>query len=154
MVKSTNQTEAEAETKTNDELISDLNYVSCTFNRDVLFSLVIMNDEEEAVALKQWNKLGNLTATDVSENYGDSVQAWYYYSNQNAVLMMANNEWRDHHQIEEILVIMTKRDLEPSSMFVSALLGWSIDYDYIMTNQIMFTFRRENGYMFNNSTDE
>lgn len=154
MVKSTNQTEAEAETKTNDELISDLNYVSCTFNRDVLFSLVIMNDEEEAVALKQWNKLGNLTATDVSENYGDSVQAWYYYSNQNAVLMMANNEWRDHHQIEEILVIMTKGDLEPSSIFVSALLGWSIDYDYIMTNQIMFTFRRENGYMFNNSTDE
>ena len=154
MVKSTNQTEAQAETKTNDELISDLNYVPCTFNRDVLFSFVIMSDEEEAVALKEWNKLGNLTATEVSENYGDSVQAWYYYSNQNAVLMMANNEWRDHHQIEEILVIMTKRDLEPSSIFVSMLLGWSIDYDYIMTNQIMFTFRRENGYMFNNSTDE
>ena len=68
--------------------------------------------------------------------------------------MMANNEWRDHHQIEEILVIMARRDLEPSSIFVSVLLGWSIDYDYIMTNQIMFTFRRENGYMFNNSTDE
>ena len=47
---------------------------------------------------------------------------------------MANNEWRDHHQIEEILVIMAKRDLEPSSIFVSVLLGWSIDYDYIMTN--------------------
>ena len=113
-----------------------------------------MSDEEEAFALKERNKQGNLTASEVSESYTDSVQAWYYYSNQNAVLMMANNEWRDHHRIEEALVIMAKRDLEPSSIFVSVLLGWSIDYDYIMTNQIMFTFRRESGYMFNNSTDE
>ena len=81
MVKSTNQTEAEAETKTNDELITDLNYVPCTFNRDVLFSFIIMNDEEEASALKERNKQGNLTATEVSETYADSVQAWYYYSN-------------------------------------------------------------------------
>ena len=68
--------------------------------------------------------------------------------------MMANNEWRDHHDIEELLVIISQSDLEPWDIIRHAFMGWSIDYDYIMTNQIMFTFRRENGYMFNNSTDE
>lgn len=67
---------------------------------------------------------------------------------------MANSEWRERHNIDEKLVLIAKSDLDPSSNVVSLLMGWSIDYDFIMVNQVMFTFRRENGYMVNNSTSE
>ena len=51
-------------------------------------------------------------------------------------------------------MILAPSDLQPPSIFMTLFLGWSLDYDYIMTNQVMFTFRRENGYMFNNQTSE
>ena len=81
--------------KSNDELIQDLKFVPCKFNRDVLFSIVLLDDHDQAETLKEENIAKNLTATEISKVYADSVHSWYYYSNQNAVLMMANNEWRD-----------------------------------------------------------
>ena len=100
-VKKTNITEAEAKTLTDDELINDLGYVTCIFKRDVLFSIVILNDEDEATVLKQRNKEKNLTATELTGKYADSVDTWYYYSNLFAIKQMANNEWRDSHKIDE-----------------------------------------------------
>lgn len=68
--------------------------------------------------------------------------------------MFANNEWRDHHRIKENLVIVSIDDLEPDPYFLRFLMGWQIDVDFIMVNQFMFTFRRETGYLLNNSTSE
>ena len=96
-----------------------------------------------------------MTADYVKEFHEDNVIAWYYYSNMNAVLMLANNEWRDHHDIDETLVIINYNDLKPPASTLSRpFLGLDLDHDYIMVNQIMFTFRRETGYMINNSTSE
>ena len=73
----------------------------------------------------------------------------------NAVLMMANNEWRDHHEIDETLVIIDYNNLKPPlNSLTRPFLGWELDHDYIMVNQIMFTFKREQGFMINNSTSE
>ena len=92
-------------------MITDLGFVTCNFKRDVLFSIVILNDNEEATVLKQKNKEKNLTASDLSQNYADSVDSWYYYSNLFFIKQMANNEWRDSHKIDEKLVILAPSDL-------------------------------------------
>ena len=80
--------------------------------------------------------------------------SWYYYSNQSPVLMFANNEWRDHHNIKDNLVILSIDDLEPSPYFLRGFLGITLDVDFIMVNQFMFTFRRETGFLLNNVTSE
>ena len=68
--------------------------------------------------------------------------------------MFANNEWRDKHAIKENLVILGFDDLQPEHGFLRAFMGLRLDVDLIMVNQFMFTFRRENGYLVNNSTSE
>ena len=68
--------------------------------------------------------------------------------------MFANNEWRDHHNIKNNLVILSIDDLEPSPYFLRGFLGITLDVDFIMVNQFMFTFRRETGFLLNNVTSE
>lgn len=67
---------------------------------------------------------------------------------------MVNNEWRDEHDVKENLIILGQSDLSPKPYFLRYFMGFEIDYDLIMVNQFMFTFRRENGYLLNNSTQE
>lgn len=67
--------------------------------------------------------------------------------------MFANNEWRDHHAIKENVVIIAWDDLQPSA-YLRPFMGIQLDIDLIMVNQIMFTFRRQTGYLVNNSTSE
>ena len=52
------------------------------------------------------------------------------------------------------MIILSGRDIAPQNALLRVLLGVEIDLDLIMVNQVMFTFRRANGYMMNNSTQE
>ena len=134
-----------------------MKYVPCEFSRDELFSVVLINDSDLANDLKQRNKVGNLTVTEMTEikqaDY-DKVYSWYYYTNQAPILAFVNNEWRDEHDIKENLVILSTSDLDPHPYFLRGFLGYELDRDYIMVNQFMFTFRRETGYLHNNSTND
>ena len=49
-------------------------------------------------------------------------------------------------------MILSKSDLDPQPYFLRGFLGLTLDIDFIMVNQFMFTFRRETGYLHNNST--
>ena len=89
----------------------------------------------------------------LKENYKDAVHSWYYFSNQSPVMMFANNEWRDAHNIKENVVIISQDSLQPS-IFLRPFMGFTLDVDLIMVNQVMFTFRRQTGYLLNNSTSE
>ena len=138
-------------------MITDLKFVPCEFSRDELFSVVLINDAELAGELKRKNKEGNLTIkemTKLNQADGDKVSAWYYYTNQAPILAFVNSEWRDAHNIKENLVILSNSDLDPKPIGLRGFLGFVLDRDYIMVNQFMFTFRRETGYLHNNSTTE
>ena len=65
---------------------------------------------------------------------------------------LANNDYRERHNITEHMVILTESDLAPKNALLRVILGLQLDYDLIMVNQVMFTFRRANGYLMNNST--
>ena len=84
----------------------------------------------------------------------EKVRNWYYYSNQLPMLHLANNEYRIRHNITEHMVVLTERDLAPKNAFLRVCLGFQLDLDLIIVNQLMFTFRRTNGYLMNNSTQE
>ena len=147
------ETKEEATEKSTEELITELNFVPCDFYRDELFSVVVINDVTVAEELKRLNQMQNLTSDILKKDYANEVDTWYYFSNQAPILYFANNEWRDKHNITENLIILSIYDLEPSN-FLRPFMGWQLDIDLIMVNQFMFTFRRENGYLLNNSTSE
>ena len=151
-VKKLNETEAEVKNKTNDELITETKLVACEFSRDELFSVVVIEDPQVAGDLKRRNMEKNLTVEYVKESQKDQVAAWYYYSNLSPVLMFANNEWRSNHNFKENLIIISYDDLEPEFPFLRPFMGIFLDVDLIMVNQFMFTFRRESGFLVNNST--
>jgi len=50
-----------------------------------------------------------------------------------------------------VLVLLTESDLKRNTPL---LKGLTVDYDTIMVNQVMFSFKRTNGYMRNNVTSE
>lgn len=52
------------------------------------------------------------------------------------------------------MIILSERDLAPDNAFLRVCLGINLDLDLIMINQLMFTFRRNNGYLMNNVTTE
>ena len=87
------------------------------------------------------NKAGHLTGNILKENYKDAVHTWYYFSNQSPVIMFANNEWRENHEIKENVVIISEDSLQPS-IWLRPFMGIQLDVDLIMVNQVMFTFRR------------
>ena len=70
------------------------------------------------------------------------------------MISLANNEWRDNHKVKDNLVIISYDDLRPKSSILYMFMSFNLDVDYIMLNQIMFTFRRNNGYLYNNVTSE
>ena len=70
------------------------------------------------------------------------------------MISLANNEWRDKHKVKDNLVIISYDDLRPKSSILYMFMSFNLDVDYIMLNQIMFTFRRNNGYLYNNVTSE
>lgn len=115
---------------------------------------MVINEAELAGELKRQNKEGNLTAKDLETAYKDKIDAWYYYSNQAPIISFASNEWRDRHNIKENLVVLSYDDLGPEHSILRFSLGIQLDVDLIMVNQVMFTFRREDGYLVNNSTSE
>ena len=67
--------------------------------------------------------------------------------------MFANNEWRDAHVIKENIVIIALGDLT-YGVYLQYFMGLYLDIDLIMVNQVMFTFRRQSGYLLNNQTLE
>ena len=48
--------------------------------------------------------------------------------------MMANNEWREDHDVKENLVLLSEDDLGPKPYFLRYFMGLKIDYDLIMVN--------------------
>ena len=69
------------------------------------------------------------------------------------------SDYSDRHNITEHHVFLSKEELMPpktagDSMLSYMIFGYDYDFDFIMLNQIMFTFRRQNGYMMNNQTNE
>ena len=125
----------------------------CNFYRDELFSIVVINDVNKAEEFKELNQWKNVTAAIQKKDYADEVHTWYYFANQSLILEFANNEWRDGHNITENLIILSVNDLWPSD-FLRPFMGWQLDIDLIMVNQFMFTLRREDGHLLNNSTSE
>jgi len=107
--------------------------VPCEFSRDELFSFVVIGDAQTAGELKQRNKDSNLTAAVLKNSYASSVDQWYYYSNQSPIIMLANNEWRDAHNVKENIVIISADDLKPS-LFLRPFVGIVFDVDLAMVN--------------------
>jgi hypothetical protein len=67
---------------------------------------------------------------------------------------MANNDFKEKHNIVENVIILSPSDFSPKPYFLRFLLSINLDYDLIMVNQLMFTFKRQTGYMVNNGTQE
>ena len=138
-----NATDEEIANKTNEELIAETDLQNCEFGRDELFSIIIMKDNEVANELieKAKNKEIDIAYFNTTEAK-DKVKYWYYYSNQLPIFHLANNEYRVRHRVKENMVIISERHLAPENAFLRVCLGYTLDYDLIIVNQLMFTFRR------------
>jgi len=125
-------------------MITETNLKTCEFSRDELFSVVVIENAQLAGELKRNNTAQNLTSQEVLNRHGNdgNITAWYYYANQYPVFMFANNEWREHHNFKENLIIISFDDLEPKHSFLRPFMGFYLDLDFIMVNQFIFTFRR------------
>ena len=79
-----------------------------------------------------------MTASDIMES---DIFAMYYYSSEIGIFNMRNSLFKAEHNIKEHLIIMSLDDIS-ENVLVRIQLGWSLDFDVIMINQIMFTFVR------------
>lgn len=70
------------------------------------------------------------------------------------ILSISRSDYKFRHEIEEYVVVLAASDLTPHGLMQKTLLGFALDVDFIMINQIMTTFRRQNGYMINKQTSE
>lgn len=65
--------------------------------------------------------------------------------------------YKDKHNIVEHFVFLSHDDFRPTSRlgrFMAAIVIYSYDFDVIIVNQLMHTFRRQQGYMVNKETSE
>jgi hypothetical protein len=73
--------------------------------------------------------------------------AWYFYSNEHAVLNMQMSDYRDRHDLHEYFIFIDRDELKPQT-FLGPFFGYTIglgfwyDFDVVMVNQIMHMFRR------------
>jgi len=72
---------------------------------------------------------------------------------------MRISEYRDRHNLMEHFVILSTDDFKPTTLLGPVLgymmgLGFAYDFDFIIVNQLMHTFRRNQGYMLNSATQE
>jgi hypothetical protein len=67
---------------------------------------------------------------------------WYYYSPELAVFNFANSEYKANHNVKEVVVVLSADDLTPGGLAQKMLLGLTLDFDFVMVNQIMYTFHR------------
>ena len=56
--------------------------------------------------------------------------------------------------MKEVVVVLSADDLTPGGLAQKMLLGLTLDFDFIMVNQIMYTFHRSTGYLVNNGSQE
>ena len=72
---------------------------------------------------------------------------------------MQLSEFRERHNLMEHFVILANDDFKPTTFLGPALgyligLGFNFDFDFIIVNQLMHTFRRNQGHMLNSFTQE
>ena len=118
-VDNSNMTKETVQNKTVNEIIDQTNLLKCFFSRDELFTFFIIRDGELAYELKRNNSRGELS-TDFHSNglVKEQLLKVYHYSNENAILSMANNDFRAKHNIDENVIILTPTDFDPSPYFL------------------------------------
>ena len=152
-----NTTHVDRSNTTTSDLISELKLERCIFDRDSLFSFVIIKNTGFADTLKKKNIAEGLTRDYLkSLHLFESEQyAWFYYSNELGIFNLANSDYFHKHNVTEYITILAVDDIHPKGFIQKFCLFdnniW-IDYDLIMVNQVMFTFTRNAGYLRNNVT--
>lgn len=118
----------------------------CIFDRDEVFSVLIVRDTTLADELKQLNRNKYSSSDDKDAittsllgdyNKDNKFNGWYLYSNERASLSMQMSVYKDKHNILEHFVFLSHEDLKPSSKltrFLTALVIYSYDFDLIIVN--------------------
>lgn len=118
----------------------------CIFDRDEVFSVVIVRNTTLAGELKQLNRNKysrsddkDAITTSLLDDYNrdNKFDGWYFYSNERASLSMQMSVYKDKHNILEHFVFLSHEDIKPSSkltQFLTALVIYSYDFDLIIVN--------------------
>ena len=70
------------------------------------------------------------------------------------IFNLANSEYKQKHQINEVVIVLSAEELTPGGLGQKLLLALTLDMDLIMVNQIMYTFHRQSGFLLNNQSGE
>jgi hypothetical protein len=76
----------------------------------------------------------------------------YFYASELAVFNFANSPYSERHAIVEYIVVLNPKHFYWTPLM--RLLSLTPDYDFIMVNQIMATFKFQPGYLMNNVSGE
>ncbi len=128
----------------------------CIFDRDDVFNILIVRETALANELKQMNR-NKYSKSDDQPTIQDKLLAeysrqnklcaWYFYTNERALLSLQISDYRDRHNTMQHFVILSKDDFKPATFLGPVLgfivgLGFWYDFDFIVVNQLMHTFRR------------
>ena len=128
----------------------------CIFDRDDVFNILIVRETALANELKQMNR-NKYSKSDDQPTIQDKLLAeysrqnklcaWYFYTNERALLSLQISDYRDRHNTIQHFVILSKDDFKPATFLGPVLgsivgLGFLYDFDFIVVNQLMHTFRR------------
>jgi hypothetical protein len=129
----------------------------CMFQKDNLFSVIVLEDSNFTQEMKTKNMRGGLDREMFanSTSFNASLHGWYFYSTELGSFNYASSKYREHHNILEFLVILTKEDFYAQA----GIWKWvfylvPMDLDVAMVNQLIFTFKRSKGYMQNTVSKE
>lgn len=78
----------------------------------------------------------------------------YYYSSEPGIFSMRNSKFKEKHLIKENLIILSINEMSKDNMLTRFQLGWSLDFDALMLNQIAMTFKRQDGFLQRNDTGD
>ena len=106
--------------------------------KDDLFMIVVLKSAGYADNLKSLNYKGLLEYDDIMDS---DVFSIYYCSSEVSIFNMRKSKFKDRHNVKTHLVIMSLNDIS-ESFLIRFQLGWSLDFDVVMVNQIAFTFKR------------
>eukprot|EP00347_Sterkiella_histriomuscorum_P023689 403333726 len=81
------------------------------------------------------------------------IYATYYYANEIGIFNMRQSKFKSEHNIREHLVVLSLDDIT-TNLLVRMQIGWTLDFDVIMINQIVLTFNKHGGYVYRNDTNE
>lgn len=76
----------------------------------------------------------------------------YFYASELAVFNFANSQYSERHAISEYIVVLNPKHFYWSPLI--RLLTLTPDYDFVMVNQVMTTFKFQPGYLMNNLSGE